>query len=89
MASITRTTITSAMNNMVSLIVVRALISISYLWGWLNTYPMRLITYLPISRIEDIREYQVDNLRSLKPSDNEQAATNPMVPNGIQHKHKR
>jgi hypothetical protein len=33
MASMTRTTIASAMNNMASLIVVRALISISYLWG--------------------------------------------------------
>jgi len=29
---------------------------------------MKLITYLPISRIEDIREYQVENIRLLKPS---------------------
>jgi len=30
---------------------------------------MKLITYLPISRIEDIREYQVENIRLLKPSE--------------------
>jgi len=30
---------------------------------------MKLITYLPISRIEDIREYQVENLRLLKPNE--------------------
>jgi len=30
---------------------------------------MKLITYLPVSRIEDIREYQVENIRLLKPSE--------------------
>mgnify|MGYP001772483597 CR=1 FL=1 len=30
---------------------------------------MKLITYLPISRIEDVREYQVENIRLLKPSE--------------------
>jgi len=30
---------------------------------------MKLITYLPISRIEDIKEYQIENIRLLKPSE--------------------
>jgi hypothetical protein len=30
---------------------------------------MKLITYLPISRVEDIREYQVENIRLLRPSE--------------------
>jgi len=69
MASITRTTITSAMNNRASLIVVSASID-SYLGGLFKCLSdMKLITYMPISRVEDIREYQVDNLRLLKPNE--------------------
>jgi hypothetical protein len=30
---------------------------------------MKLITYLPISRVEDIREYQVENIRLLRPDE--------------------
>jgi hypothetical protein len=30
---------------------------------------MKLITYLPISRVEDIREYQIENIRLLRPSE--------------------